>query len=88
MGNPEVPEGITVKMCLFRNGAEENRELVDWMLKKGGYLETGVKEGWLRGVLVEKIGGLDKVEEGLERRAIEGLGGVSGARLVVEPWLE
>jgi len=81
-----VPEGITANFMRFRNAAPENKELVDWTCRKGGYLETGMKEGWIRGVKPESIGGLDAVSKGLERRAIPGLRGVSGARLIVEPW--
>jgi len=83
-GITTYPEGVNAKMLLFRNKAEENRELVAWMLGSGGYLESGIKGGWVKGVPAECIGGLGKVEEGIER-VFEG---VSGKKLVVEPWLE
>lgn len=86
-GNPTLPKGVSTKMVMFRNAAVENEELVEWMLKKGGYLERGVKEGWLRGVEGESVGGLEGVQGGLERRRVGGLKGVSGRRLVVEPWV-
>lgn len=85
-GSPELPEGVTTKMMLFRNGDEENKEYVEWLLKKDGYLQTGLKEGWIRGVRPESIGGLEAVDAGIRRRALPGLKGVSGARLIVEPW--
>ena len=86
-GNPTLPEGLNAKLVLFRSSAPENTELVEWMLKKGGYLETGLKDGWLRGVDGESIGGLESVAKGLERRRVVGLKGVSARRLIVEPWL-
>jgi len=69
---------------LFRNKAEENQELVQWMLGSGGYLERGIKGGWIKGVPAECIGGLEKAEEGIESL----FNGVSGRKLVVEPWVE
>ena len=78
----ELPEGITTKFLMFRNKAEENKEFVQWYVSKGGYLESGLKGGWIRGVPGDVIGGLDKVSEGVEM-----LGkGVSGRRIIVEPW--
>jgi len=81
-GMPALPEGVTAKMNLFRNKAEENKDLVDWLLAPGGYLEKGLQGGWIRGVPPTKIGGLETYESGLEKLAK----GVSGTRLVVEPW--
>ena len=81
-GMPQLPEGITAKMFLFRNKAEENKEFVDWMCGKDGYIEKGLKGGWIKGVPVERIGGLNSVTEGLDMM----YEGVSGRRLVVEPW--
>jgi NADPH:quinone reductase-like Zn-dependent oxidoreductase len=88
VGNPTLPDGVTAKMVLFRNGAEENKDVVEWMLKKGGYLERGLKEGWFRGVRGEVIGGLNSANDGLKRRKMENLSGVSASRLIVEPWKE
>ena len=81
---PAIPDGITTKLNLFRNQAPENKDLVDWLLSKDGYLERGLKAGWIRGVPPTKIGGLDAYEAGLERLSK----GVSGTRLIIEPWKE
>ncbi|KAF2277600.1 NAD(P)-binding protein [Westerdykella ornata] len=81
-GMPKLPKGITAQMHLFSTGAEENREWRDWALSKGGFLERGIKEGWIQGVPPKVIGGLEKVGEGLDM-VFEG---VSGCKVVVEPW--
>jgi hypothetical protein len=79
-----LPEGITTKFLLFRNKAEENKEFVEWYSRKGGYLESGLKGGWIKGVPDDVIGGLDKVSEGVDM-----LGkGVSGRRIIIEAWRE
>lgn len=83
-GSTTFPDGVNAKTLLFRNKAEENRELVEWMVGSDGYLERGIKEGWIKGVPSECIGGLDSVGDGIERV----FGGVSGRKLVVEPWVE
>jgi hypothetical protein len=79
-----LPEGITAKFLLVRDKAEENKEFVEWYLKKGGYLESGLKGGWIKGVPGDVIGGLDKVSEGVDM-----LGkGVGGRRIIIEAWRE
>jgi hypothetical protein len=83
-GVTTFPEGVNPKMLLFRNKAEENKELVEWMLGIDGYLERGIKGGWIKGVPAECIGGLGSVEEGIDRV----WRGVSGRKLVIEPWVE
>ncbi|KAI9851731.1 MAG: hypothetical protein M1838_002946 [Thelocarpon superellum] len=81
-GMPKLPDGVTAEMMLFRNKAEENQELVDWLLASGGYMERGLKGGWIRGVPPERLGGLDQYAAGVERMSQ----GVSGKKLVIEPW--
>ncbi|KUJ20150.1 GroES-like protein [Mollisia scopiformis] len=83
-GEVVFPENVKTKMLLFRNKAEENQDLVQWMLGKGGYLEQGLTEGWIKGVPAETIGGLGAVAEGIERLHK----GVSARKIVIEPWIE
>ena len=83
-GMPTVPGGITAKMHMFRNKAPENAEFMEWLMGDDSYLAKGVTGGWIRGVPVEKVGGLKAVEKSIERI----FHGVSGRKLVVEPWKE
>jgi hypothetical protein len=83
-GMPEIPEGIETQMFLFRGKAAENQAHVEWFLGKGGYLERGLKEGWIVGVPPEVIGGLDAVQQGVK----DITAGVSGRKLVIDPWKE
>ncbi|RDW95056.1 hypothetical protein BP5796_00819 [Coleophoma crateriformis] len=78
-----IPPNVTVKMNSFRSAAEENLELVQWMLGQGGYLERGLKEGWARGVPPLVLGGLNQVEKAVDMLHHEE---VSGQKLVVFPW--
>ncbi|KAF7324869.1 GroES-like protein [Mycena kentingensis (nom. inval.)] len=77
----KLPEGVTTKFLLFRNQAPENQEFVEWY---SGYLESGLKGGWIRGARPTVIGGLDKVSEGVEMVS----NGVSGQRIIIAPWKE
>jgi hypothetical protein len=83
-GMPAVPEGITAKMHLFRNKAPENEEFMEWLMGDDGYLGKGVRGGWIKGVPVEKVGGLKEVQKSMDRM----FRGVSARKLVVEPWKE
>jgi NADPH:quinone reductase-like Zn-dependent oxidoreductase len=81
-GITEFPEGITVQFHQFSTHAPAN---VDWhkhFLARGGFLESTIKQGVLRGVPPNVLGGLDRVAEGLDK--IEN--GVSGQKIVIEPW--
>jgi NADPH:quinone reductase-like Zn-dependent oxidoreductase len=80
---PKAPEGVTTQMMLFRGGLEENKPHMEWLMGKGGFLETGLKNGTILGVPAEVVGGLDAVPSALEM--IDA--GVSGKKLVVDPWL-
>lgn len=77
-----LSEGITVKFLRLSNRAEENKEFVKWYRERIGYLESGLKGGWIRGVPGVVTGGLEKVEEGVNMLEK----GVSGRRVVIEPW--
>lgn len=79
---PKHPEGITAKMFMFRNKAEENQEFVKWMVGEDGYIGRGLRGGWIKGVPVIRVGGLHAVSGGIDMMAK----GVSGGRIVVEPW--
>ncbi|KAF2681811.1 GroES-like protein [Lentithecium fluviatile CBS 122367] len=81
-GMPQLPDGVTVRMHRFSTHAPENVDWNKWFLGRGGFIEKGIKSGVIRGVPPERIGGLEKVAEGIERVAK----GVSGQKLVVEPW--
>ena len=83
-GLPTIPEGIRPQMMFFRGKADENKEHVEWLLGKGGYLERGLQGGWIRGVPSEVIGGLDAVHQGVK----DILAGVSGRKLIIDPWIE
>jgi len=52
------------------------------MYRKDGRIEKGLKGGWIKGVAVEKIGGLTLVTKRVDIM----YEGVSRRRLVVEPW--
>ncbi len=45
-------------------------------------MEQGIKNGIIKGVLAEILGGLDKVEAGVNAVSK----GVSGKKIVIEPW--
>lgn len=79
----DLPEGVTVGMHRFSTHAPENREWNEWLLARGGFLEKGIKSGVVRGVPPTVIGGLEKVGEGVEMVHK----GVSGTKIVVDPWV-
>ncbi|ETN37054.1 uncharacterized protein HMPREF1541_08044 [Cyphellophora europaea CBS 101466] len=82
-GYPASPEGVTTQMMLFRGGLEENKSHVAWLMGKGGFLETGMKNGSIRGVPAEVVGGLDAVQKATETI----VKGVSAKKLIIDPWL-
>jgi len=63
----------------------ENAEFVDWVFGDGGVIESGLREGWLKTVEADVIGGLGAVQRGLDRLK---KGGVSARKLVVRPDLD
>ncbi|KAF2870630.1 chaperonin 10-like protein [Massariosphaeria phaeospora] len=81
-GMPQPPEGVTLQFHRFSTHAPENADWAKWLLARGGFLERGMKEGVLKGVPAEVVGGLEKAEEGIERVHK----GVSAKKIVVEPW--
>lgn len=85
-GMPEIPESIKPQMLFFRNKAPENKEHVDWLMgtvEKPGFVERGIQGGWIRGVPVKSVGGLDRLQDALDMII---KGEHSGVKLVVEPW--
>lgn len=81
-GIKEFPEGITVQFHQFSTHAPAN---VDWhkhFLAQGGFMEKAIKQGILKGVPADIVGGLDSVSNAIEKS----YKGVSGRKLVVEPW--
>jgi NADPH:quinone reductase-like Zn-dependent oxidoreductase len=81
-GNIEYPEGITAQFHQFSTVAPENADWAKHFLARGGFIESVIKQGVLRGVPPNVLGGLDAVAEGLERVDK----GVSGQKIVIEPW--
>ena len=81
---PPFPEGITSQMMLFQIKAPENKDHMEWLLGKDGYMERGLKGGWLRGVPAEIISGLGAVQQGVQ----DIVAGVSAKKLIIEPWVE
>ncbi|KAF2123090.1 chaperonin 10-like protein [Lophiotrema nucula] len=81
-GNPQPPEGVTVAMHRFSTHSPENADWAKWLLARGGFLEKGIKEGLIKGVPADVLGGLDKVPEGIEQLHK----GVSGKKVVIDPW--
>lgn len=81
-GSPQLPEGITAAMHRFSTHSPDNADWNKWLLARGGYLETVIKNGLLQGVPAEVTGGLESAGQ-----AIEDVNkGVSGKKLVVNPW--
>lgn len=81
-GMPTLPEGLTAQMHRFSTHAPENVDWKKWLLSKDGFLSKGIQQGVIKGVPAEVVGGLDKVEEGVDKV----FKGVSGKKIVVEPW--
>jgi NADPH:quinone reductase-like Zn-dependent oxidoreductase len=82
-GVTEFPEGITVQFYQFLTQAPENADWHKHFLARGGFLESAIKQGVLHGVPTNVLGGLEHVREGLDR--IDR--GVSGQKIVIEPWV-
>ncbi len=79
----DFPAGISVHMHRFSTGAAENKEWAEYFLAKDGFMEKAFKDGGvLKGVPANVLGGLEKVGEGIEMLER----GVSGMKVVVEPW--
>jgi len=81
-GNPTFPEGITAGMHWFSTHAPENADWAKYFISRGGYMEKGIKSGVTKGVPPHLLGGLEKVSDGIE----ELHKGVSGKKIVVDPW--
>lgn len=87
-GMPELPPFLKAQMHFFKNKAPENQEHVEWLMGKPeqpGFLEQGLKGGWIRGLPGKSMGGLEKVEEGIK---MVNEGENSGFKVVIEPWKE
>lgn len=82
MKDSDFPEGITTQFHSFSTHAPENAEWSKYFLSRGGYLEKAIKEGVLKAVPAEVVGGLESVAEGIEKVHK----GVSGKKIIVEPW--
>lgn len=78
----QFPEGITTQFHRFSTQSPENMEWYQHFLSRGGFLEKGIKQGIIKGVPPEVIGGLEKASEGIEKVH----NGVSGKKIVIEPW--
>jgi NADPH:quinone reductase-like Zn-dependent oxidoreductase len=81
-GNPTFPEGITVGRHSFSTHAPENADWAKHFLSRGGFMEKGIKSGVIRGVPPHLLGGLEKVSGAIEQLHE----GVSGKKLVIDPW--
>lgn len=81
IGITQAPEGVALQFHRFSTHSPENTDWQKWLLSRGGFLEKGIKNGVIKGVPPEVIGGLEKVEEGIEMV----LKGVSGKKVVVNP---
>lgn len=83
MGDSVLPRGVDWVFepwsdCLYE---EKNRELMKWVVDE--YIPHGIDRGIITPVPIEKIkGGLAGVDEALGRLQ----GGVSGVKLVADPW--
>jgi NADPH:quinone reductase-like Zn-dependent oxidoreductase len=82
IGITEFPEGITVQFHRFSTHSPENAEWHKYFLARGGFLEKAIKDDVLKAVPAEVLGGLESVATGIE----EVHKGVSGKKIVVEPW--
>jgi NADPH:quinone reductase-like Zn-dependent oxidoreductase len=79
-GNPELPEGITVQFHQFSTKSPENAEWQKYFLSTGGFMEKAIKDGVLKGVPANVLGGLEKIGEGIEKLHV----GVSGEKIVIK----
>lgn len=82
-GIDSFPEGVTTQFHRFSTQAPENSEWQKHFLGRDGFMEKGIKSGVIKGVPPEVLGGLDKVEAGID--AVHT--GVSGKKIVIEPWV-
>lgn len=85
-GMPEIPSFLKAQMLFFKNKAPENKEHVEWLMgtaERPGFIERGLRGGWIRGIPARSVGGLDKVQESLDTILKNKH---SGVKLVVEPW--
>lgn len=81
-GITEFPEGVTVQFHRFSTHSPENADWHQYFLARGGFLENAIKGGSLEAVPAEVLGGLESVPDGIERVH----DGVSGRKIVIEPW--
>lgn len=82
-GIKEFPEGITVQFHQFSTHAPANADWHKHFLASGGFIEQAIKQGILKGVPADVSGGLDSVSDAIE----QSYKGVSGRKLVIEPWV-
>lgn len=82
LGIEEFPVGITTQFYRFSTHAPENAEWRKHFLGRDGFMERGLKSGIVKGVSPEVLGGLDKVETGIDAVWT----GVSARKIVIEPW--
>jgi len=83
IGLTDFPDGITVQFHRFSTHAPENAEWQKHFLSRGGFMEQAIKSNVLKGVPAKVLGGLERVAEGIE----EVHAGVSGKKIVIEPWV-
>jgi NADPH:quinone reductase-like Zn-dependent oxidoreductase len=83
IGMTEFPEGITVQFHRFSTHSPENAGWHKYFLARGGFLEKAIKGDVLKAVPAEVLGGLESVATGIEKVH----SGVSGRKIVIEPWL-
>ncbi|KAF3051885.1 hypothetical protein E8E11_011122 [Didymella keratinophila] len=82
LGIEALPEGVTTQFYQISTDALENAERRKHFLGRVGFMEQAIKSGVIKGVPPEVLGGLDKVEAGLD--AVHN--GVSGKKIVIELW--
>jgi NADPH:quinone reductase-like Zn-dependent oxidoreductase len=84
LGIDSFPEGVTTQFYQVSTDAPENAEWREHFLGRDGFMEQGIKSGVIKGVPPRVLGGLDKVEAGLD--AVHN--GVSGKKIVIKPWYQ
>jgi hypothetical protein len=82
IGLTEFPDGITLQFHRFSTHALENVEWHKYFLARGGFLEKAIQGDILKAVPAEVLGGLESAATGIDKVNT----GVSGRKLVVEPW--